>query len=673
MADKNINVKVNIKEPDIQPTIAELKKLKLQLREVTDPAEFKALQQQINDTEDAIRAARVGADNFAEVLGTLPGPIGQIGNAVGGTLQSLKQFGSLKFKDLKASFVDLGKDIVDAAKGIGNLTGITKVYTTINTALASSFVKVGVGEQAAAVGARAFSAALTATGIGAIVVVVGLLADKLIELGTAFFNQGEVIKKKSEELKTQYAEGSKVFSALAERDISEAKRQGKSAEELYDLKITLLQKEREDLFEQQAEQDKLQAEEIKKARGKEEKIKEINERYGKETNARTIRQIQIDTAYNNIEIEEDQRVAAIKKGISDKAAAEDAKRIQKEEQDRLKAEAKRESDLKKIEENEKEASLSLFEIREQEMRKIVADYDEKINLAAQYGKDVIVLQDAREKALRELNAKFAQEDKEKTEKDLQEKLDLINKEYEFKLQIADKIKSLENQTAEQTFRNNRLVAESWVDLGNNIAGVFGSLINVFENGSDAAKAFGVLQVAVNAASSIGQILLNSQAGQFEYNKAIATGNAAILMSIPKLVNPITAPLGIAEAAAGKAAVTGAIAGKAALKTSTALQIGTVGVTSAAQIAAILSSGKSRGSSGGTSSAGGGGGSATIAVPSVSQLTVPQLNTTGGQNPSEQIAETLATAQKPLRAYVVSGEITSQQALDRRTNRAATFG
>jgi len=42
------------------------------------------------------------------------------------------------------------------------------------------------------------------------------------------------------------------------------------------------------------------------------------------------------------------------------------------------------------------------------------------------------------------------------------------------------------------------------------------------------------------------------------------------------------------------------------------------------------------------------------------------------NPTTQIAETIGRAQAPVRAYVVSGEVSSQQALDRRTSRAATF-
>jgi hypothetical protein len=145
------------------------------------------------------------------------------------------------------------------------------------------------------------------------------------------------------------------------------------------------------------------------------------------------------------------------------------------------------------------------------------------------------------------------------------------------------------------------------------------------------------------------------------------------MAIPKLVNPITAPLGIAEAAAGKAAVAGGIAGKAALKVNTSLQIGAVGVSSAAQIAAILSAGKSKsaGASGGGSITSAGSGAIPNA-PTVAGTAAPQILTTGGMNPTQQIGETISAAQRPIRAYVISGDVTSQQALDRRTSRAATF-
>ena len=70
--------------------------------------------------------------------------------------------------------------------------------------------------------------------------------------------------------------------------------------------------------------------------------------------------------------------------------------------------------------------------------------------------------------------------------------------------------------------------------------------------------------------------------------------------------------------------------------------------------------------------GGGGSSASISAPSIPSTATPQFQGGGGLNPTAQIGETLAAAQKPLRAYVVTQDIQSSAALERRTNRAATF-
>jgi hypothetical protein len=68
--------------------------------------------------------------------------------------------------------------------------------------------------------------------------------------------------------------------------------------------------------------------------------------------------------------------------------------------------------------------------------------------------------------------------------------------------------------------------------------------------------------------------------------------------------------------------------------------------------------------------GGGGGAAPIA-------SAPQIQTAAAlqqQNTGTQIAQTIAdSTSRPIQAYVVSTEVSSTQALDRRTNSAATFG
>jgi len=64
---------------------------------------------------------------------------------------------------------------------------------------------------------------------------------------------------------------------------------------------------------------------------------------------------------------------------------------------------------------------------------------------------------------------------------------------------------------------------------------------------------------------------------------------------------------------------------------------------------------------------------TPSMPSIPSMAAPQVQTGQGVNASAQIAQTIGAAQKtPIKTYVVSTEMSSQQALDRRTNAAATF-
>jgi hypothetical protein len=78
--------------------------------------------------------------------------------------------------------------------------------------------------------------------------------------------------------------------------------------------------------------------------------------------------------------------------------------------------------------------------------------------------------------------------------------------------------------------------------------------------------------------------------------------------------------------------------------------------------------------------GGGGGGAGASVgtaPSFSApggMAAPQIQAAVGQSPSSQIAQSIGMAQeRPIKAYVVSQDVSSAQALGRRTDGAATFG
>jgi len=348
--------------------------------------------------------------------------------------------------------------------------------------------------------------------------------------------------------------------------------------------------------------------------------------------------------------------------------------LDKQAKDREEAKKKREEDLKELSEGQKEAMMELLSERDAEEYKVREHYANLLFLATKYGDDTTQLKLAQQNALDEIDKKYKDKEKEKADKEAEERMKAMNDLAKFQLDQYEKIKKLDEDRQDFTFKANQAIAQSWVDLGQNISNVFGSLISVFGQGSDAAKAFGVAQVAINAAAAIGSIILNNKQAQAEYNKAIAAGNSTIAMGIANAFIPGMQGIAIAQLASGKAAVGAAVAGKAISKVNTIAQVATVGVTSAAQIAAILSAGKGSKSSGGAGTGGSaeGASSPAPALPTVTGASAPQIQTTGGMNPTQQIGETISASQRPIKAYVISGDVTSQQALDRRTSRAATF-
>ena len=240
MAENTSTYKAVI-EIDTEPSIAELKKLKKQLKDTAAGSDdFKVLQQKINDMEDAIKSARTGASNFTEVLGQLPGPIGNIGNSLSSTVNTLKQFGALKLTDIQASFTELGKDLADAARGLGKLTGITKAYTSTARGLSTAFQAVGISATTATVAARAFSAALNALGIGLILAAVGAL----VEIIKDFASGEEEAKQAADALNRTLASQNELldlnkasFDRANKVRISQMKAAGASEKEIRDFQL----------------------------------------------------------------------------------------------------------------------------------------------------------------------------------------------------------------------------------------------------------------------------------------------------------------------------------------------------------------------------------------------------------------------------------------------------
>jgi hypothetical protein len=316
--------------------------------------------------------------------------------------------------------------------------------------------------------------------------------------------------------------------------------------------------------------------------------------------------------------------------------------------------------------------LQLLTAQQQEEYQVNKHYSKLLFLATKLGDDTTFLKQAQAAKLKEIDDKYRKEQEDKDAKTLEEKKKLDEEYQKYLNEQFEKIKKLDQERQDTQFAINQAIGQSWVNLGSTIAGTIGSLINVFEEGSALAKAFGVAQVAISTASSIGSILLSGQQQQSEYNKALAAGNALLGLGAANVIAG-NFVLGGKQLAGAKVAIGAATTGKALTKANTTAQIAAAGVAGATQIAAILSAKKSSAAPS-VGGGGGGGGAVSIPAPSIAGIAAPVIQGTQPMNTGTQIAQTLSQAtNKPVEAYVISGKVSSQQALDRRTSAAATFG
>jgi hypothetical protein len=204
MANKKITFELDIDGKPIDVVIDKTLNLKQAARALTQELnrtkegtkEFELLSTAMGDVSDKIATTNAKSRDLFASFSLIPGPIGEIAGKINGAIGLMKTFSSFSLKDLKFQLGETLGDFKDIASNIGKATGITKIYTTLNNALAGSFVKVGVGEAAAATGARAFAAALTATGIGILVVGLGLAVSALME----FADSSDDAKKATDDL-----------------------------------------------------------------------------------------------------------------------------------------------------------------------------------------------------------------------------------------------------------------------------------------------------------------------------------------------------------------------------------------------------------------------------------------------------------------------------------------
>ena len=306
---------------------------------------------------------------------------------------------------LVRSATKVTKDILDAGTGFLKLTGITKLYTIVAAGTAKVLRLVGIEATTASFGVKAFSAALVASGIGAIVVALGFLISSFMNTG----DEADTAATKVARLNAELQNTERVSKLRNAEEIARAKKLGATETELFNIKQRQTQEELD-----------LARKTYKLAQGQ---MMSAEVLYGKDSKGYADAQklkgeaaVKIDALKSQLLVDGYNEEDRLRK----EAIAKDEKNAQKNEQLQAKNKAERDKEaadklktLEEITKNERAAALSLLDDREQEKRKIVNDYNEQIKLAADNGKETFILEEAKLKALGELKDKYQKEDTEK--------------------------------------------------------------------------------------------------------------------------------------------------------------------------------------------------------------------------------------------------------------------
>jgi hypothetical protein len=243
MAAKKYEVIIDVNSGSVKIAGGEMLSLNQQVRILqkelgnVDGKEFELLSGKLNETKDKAQQVNARSRELFSTLSLLPGPIGLFAGKIDGAISLMKVFSGFKLADIRAQFVALGADIAEIGKRLFAATGLQKIFQVTSTATAAVLRAVGIQATAASVGVRAFSTALVATGVGALVVGLGYLV-------TAFMNSKDAGEKYEEQLKRIREEQDRVRTSTEnyyEREIANAKALGASDIELQRLRIKGLQ------------------------------------------------------------------------------------------------------------------------------------------------------------------------------------------------------------------------------------------------------------------------------------------------------------------------------------------------------------------------------------------------------------------------------------------------
>ena len=631
MAEKKVTVKVDI-EADVAPTIANLKALKRQLKETAaGSADFNKISAQIRDMDDAIKDASATSDDFAGYLENASGPLGVLGKGLRSAEKNFSSFNAV----LKASVIGL------VVAAIGGLVAAFSQSETAMKKLQPLFIAM---EKILGGIFKAFEPVLDAfiemavSALPYITKGIGMFYSGLYSLFTLVKNVGvsvgkilkgvftldfDALKEGAAGIKDAFTGISKTFNDTYARFEAGTKEQTKTEKE------------------NAAERNKNAADAAAKRKAAEEKAEAEREKIRQEN-------LKKAEAADAVELE------AFKATLSERERLEFEAGLKLAEQRKVLAAAGR-TDMTAIEEQYRIALADVKKKYDDEEAKKQEEKNkkDKEDLLKKQSDERGILLVGLQSKLEALDAENARIDGD-FEQDLarliekrtllaeQEALELQNTELtEFqRTEIRKKYADARKGITDQEIATEKAAAAAKHEINMAYLGLFQQFGGVLSQIAGKNKALAIAGVIIQQAASIGQIIASTGIANA---KAIAV--SPLTFGMPWVaINTVSAGLSIAASVAGA-------------------------VKSISEINKAAASAGVQGGGGGSIS---GASASSLAAPRVSGTAAPQIQTGGGMNPNAQIGQTIAAAQRPVRAYVVSGDVSSQQALDRRTSRAATF-
>lgn len=766
---KEIQIKLSVDDSQLQNAAGSADNLRKQLREATVDLENTVAKFGLTSQEAAKAAQKVGelrdtlgdaralanafdADKkFAAVGQALQGVLGGF-QAVQGAMAAFGvenedvQKSLLKIQGLMAFTQGINQVLAakDSFKNLGVVlqatTGIQRLFATTTAATSTALNAVGVSSTAASVGVRAFSSALIATGIGALVVGLGLAVNAFID----FIDN----TKEAEAANRSFASSLEIVDAGLKGELAfikrngavrlaEAKAQGKSQTDLTKLTNENIDSEIESLKRAQKERADIYNAALKDKNLNGEGFKKVNDDYFNneiETTQR-IKDLQAQQKINNYAVQEqirkDNETAAAKTAAQRKQDREKQQReaeqfAEKQKQtaadtEKMILDAQRTA-TKALLDDEAQRRLDIQFQRDDDLAKLKANLDAKLITQEQYLKAVSAVNaryTAQDQAItNDAKTKQAEKDEDDRKKALDKAVSDAEEALNIKItsidnEFAAKQRKLEEQRAAETITDAEYntqktaldfeaatqreaaltsviessgqykaeVQKNFADQSNELAqqtadtqtaitvnaseqqiaiekakqdalkemqdltigniAAFGNLLAMF---GEQSKGLAIAAIVIEQGSNIAKIVMDTQ-------REIA-GYYAAYSAIP-VVGP-----GIASGLAVGAKI------RAGIGIATSVAAAALGISK------IKSANKnsSGGGGGGTPSLGNtptGGGMAVPSAPTLAKATAPTVGLSTA-NPSMALQQSIAGAQqRPVQAYVVSTQITSQQALDRR--------